>query len=153
MKFVSTSEFPKYVTRKHDIIIIYSLRVFLYISVSWWYFVKFEWQEVSSSLQCSSKYTGLSQQCRSFDCIHSSFHFQVLSYFYQSFGDCTKSTNNKWYKRHFHVPHFLNSLGRSKYLSFFSFSFNFSLWSARTGNFASSLFFVDYCKVWSSGWD
>ena len=43
---------------------------------------------------------------------------------------------------------FFNSLARSRYLSLFSHSFSFILWSAGTAktveNFASSLFFVDY---------
>ena len=45
---------------------------------------------------------------------------------------------------------FFNSQTRSLYLSFFSFSFDFTLWSARNGkvhNFASSLFLIDYYLV------
>ena len=51
---------------------------------------------------------------------------------------------------------FFNSLARSRYLSLFSHSFSFILWSAGTGKstilqiFFFS-FFVDYYKVWSSG--
>ena len=41
------------------------------------------------------------------------------------------------------------SLSRSRYLSLFSLSFNFTLWSAGT-QFCKSSFFVDYYKVWSS---
>ena len=49
---------------------------------------------------------------------------------------------------------FFNFRARSRYLSYFSLSFNFILWSAGTANnFASSLFFVDFHKVWSSGRD
>ena len=50
---------------------------------------------------------------------------------------------------------FSNFLARSRYLSFFSHSFNFILWSAVTANsrILQVLFFVDYYKVWSSGWD
>ena len=52
---------------------------------------------------------------------------------------------------------FFDSLARSKYLSFFSLSFSFILWSARTAKstIRQVLFFVvvDYYKVWSSGWD
>ena len=29
-----------------------------------------------------------------------------VDYYYQSFGDCTKSTNYNWYNRHFHVSKF-----------------------------------------------
>ena len=51
---------------------------------------------------------------------------------------------------------FFNSLSRSTYLSFFSHSFSFILWS--TGTAKSTIlqilfFFVDYHKVWSSGRD
>ena len=35
--------------------------------------------------------------------------------FINPFSDCTKSTNYNWYKRHFHIPQFLNSLARSMY--------------------------------------
>ena len=52
---------------------------------------------------------------------------------------------------------FFDSLARSKYLSFFSHSYRFILWS--TGTEKSTIlqilffFFVDYYKVWSSGKD
>ena len=51
---------------------------------------------------------------------------------------------------------FFNSLARSRYLSFFSHSCSFILWSAET--IKSTIlqilfFFVDYYKVWSSGQD
>ena len=49
---------------------------------------------------------------------------------------------------------FFNSLARSRYLSFFSHSFSFILWSARTAKstiLQFLLFFVDYYKFWSSG--
>ena len=49
-----------------------------------------------------------------------------------------------------------NSLARSRYLSLFSHSFSFILWSAGTAKFTIlQIFFfvVDYYKVWSSGLD
>ena len=57
---------------------------------------------------------------------------------------------------------FFHSLARSRYLSFFSYSFSFILWSAETAKstilqilffsfFRFFFFFVDYYKVWSSG--
>ena len=49
-----------------------------------------------------------------------------------------------------------NSLARSRYLSFFSLSFRFILWSAGTAKSTILLilyFFVDYYEVWSSGRD
>ena len=56
----------------------------------------------------------------------------------------------------FHSFFFFNSLGRFRYLSFFSFSFNFILWSAGTekSTILQVLFFfiiIDYYYVWSSG--
>ena len=51
---------------------------------------------------------------------------------------------------------FFNSQARSRYLSFFSLSFRFILWSAGTAKstILQILFvFVDYYKVWSSGRD
>ena len=51
---------------------------------------------------------------------------------------------------------FFNSLARSRYLSFFSLSFRFILWSAGTAKstiLQIFFFFVDYYEVCSSGWD
>ena len=55
---------------------------------------------------------------------------------------------------------FFNSLARLRYLSLFSHSFSFILWSAGKAKstilqifFFSFFFFVDYYKVWSSGQD
>ena len=50
---------------------------------------------------------------------------------------------------------FSNFLGSSRYLSLFSLSFSFNLWSAGTAKFTirQVLFFVEYHKVWSSGRD
>ena len=53
---------------------------------------------------------------------------------------------------------FFNSLARSRYLSFFSHFFFFQFYSvvrrdSKVNNFANSLLFVDYYKVWSSGRD
>ena len=49
---------------------------------------------------------------------------------------------------------FFNSLARSRYLSFFSLSFRFILWSAGTAKstiLQILFFFIDYYEVWSSG--
>ena len=59
----------------------------------------FEWQQVPSSLQDSSQYSGWSQYYSSLDVLRSSSYFQVLQSFYQSFGGCTKSTNYDRCKR------------------------------------------------------
>ena len=54
---------------------------------------------------------------------------------------------------------FFNSLAKSRYLSLFSHSFSFILWSAGTAKskilhvFFFFFFLVDYYKVWSSGRD
>ena len=54
---------------------------------------------------------------------------------------------------------FFNSLARSRYLSLFSDSFSFILWSAGTVMstilqiFFLFFFFIDYYKVWSPGRD
>ena len=55
---------------------------------------------------------------------------------------------------------FFNSLARSRYLSFFSLSFRFILWTAGTAMstilqilFFFFFFVVDYYEVWSSGRD
>ena len=54
----------------------------------------------------------------------------------------------------FHI--FFDSLARSRYLTFFSISSSFILWSARTAKstiLQVPFFVVDYYKVWSSGQD
>ena len=54
---------------------------------------------------------------------------------------------------------FFNSLARSRYLSFFSLSFRFILWSAGTAKstilqiFCFFFVVVDYYEVWFFGWD
>ena len=73
----------------------------------------------------------------------------------QSFGDCTKCTHNNWYNRHFHVPQFFsNFLTRSRHLSIFSLSFNFTQCSARKKVNSSEfsflfLFFFLLIIIWS----
>ena len=101
----------------------------------------------------------------SLDGLHSSGFFQVFQSLFQSFDDCTKSTNYNWYHHRFHVSPFVcfffSSPARSRYLSLFSLYFNFTLWSAGTSKstilqvllFFSFLFFffffvVDYNLVW-----
>ena len=61
----------------------------------------FEWQQVSSSLQDSAQ-----RECCCLDSLHPFRYFQVLQSLYQSFADCTKSTDYNWYNPHFHVPQF-----------------------------------------------
>ena len=59
--------------------------------------LEFEWEQVSSSLQKSSKDPGQSQQCCSLDYLHTSSYFQVLQPLNQYFGDCTVCNNYNWY--------------------------------------------------------
>ena len=59
-------------------------------------------------------------------------YFLVLQSLNQFFGHCSKSTNSIGRTVTFMFPSFFNSLARSKNLYFFSFSFNFILWSAGT---------------------
>ena len=58
----------------------------------------------------------------------------------------------------FMFTRFFNSLARSRYLSFFSLSLRFILWSAGTAKSTILkifffFFFVDFYKIWSSGRD
>ena len=55
-----------------------------------------EWHQVSQSLR--------SQQYYSLDGLLSSSYFQILQFLYQSFGDCTKSTNYNWYFNYYLIP-------------------------------------------------
>ena len=121
--------------QKRIIIIIIIIHLFEFFSsaLADGFPLEFEWQQISSSLQDSSQYSGRSQQCCSFDSLHQSCYFQILQSLFQAFVDCTKSTNYCWNNRHFHVlQFFFNFLTRSRYLSLFSHPFNFTLWSAGT---------------------
>ena len=46
---------------------------------------------------------------------------------YQTFRDCTEYTYYNWPHRHFYVPYDFGSLATSRYSSFFSLIFHFSL--------------------------
>ena len=87
--------------------------------------LEFEWHQISSSLQDSSQYSGPPQQCCRLDSHDPSSKFQVL-------------------------PSFFNSLARLRYLSFFSLSFRFILWSAGTAKstiLKILFFFVGYYEA------
>ena len=115
-----------------------------------------EWQQIFPSLQDSSRYSGRSQQCCSLDCLHLSSCFSVLLSLYQSFSDCTKSTNYHWYYRHFHIPQLFQFPGNVEIgILFFAFFHFYSMVSRyrKFHNFAGSLFFVDYYKVRLFDWD
>ena len=116
--------------------------IYIYIII---YFLKFftsaltdgfslesEWQQVSSSLQDSSQYSGRSQKWSSLDGLHSSANLQVL----QSLCNPLVTVPNALITIGIIVTcmfhSFFNSLARLRYLSFFSHSFSFNLWSAGT---------------------
>ena len=72
-------------------------------------------------------------------------YFQVLQSFYQSFSDCTKSTNHNWYNRHFLILLFfsipLQSRGTYPSFDFFQFYYAFGR-DTKVHNSASSFFFL-----------
>ena len=121
-------------------IIIYSFRVF-HISVSWWFFTGV-W--VTSSLL---KSPGLFSVFWLFS-IMLSFGWSPLPLFTVPKAPITISII---FTCMFHS--FFNSQARSRYLSFFSHSFSFILWSAGTAKSTILQFlfvFVDYYYVWIS---
>ena len=120
----------------------YSLRV-LHISVCRW---SSNGVWVTTSVQDSSQYSGLSQQYCSLNCLHSSFYFQVPQSLYQSFGDCTKCINYNSYNRYFHVPQFFQFSSKVQVLILLFAFFQFCSVVSRDWkihNPAGSHFFVD----------
>ena len=115
--------------------------------------LEFEWQHVCSSLQDSSQDSGRSQQCCRLDSLYSSRPFNNPLVIVPN-APITIGTIVTFI---FHS--FLNSLARSRYLSFISLSFRFILWSAGTAMstilqiLLFFFFFADYYEVWSSGRD
>ena len=128
-----------------------------YYHVTYWEFftsaladdlsLEFEWQQISSSLQDSSQYSGRSQYCSSLDGFHSSSYFKVLQSLYQSFGDCNKSTNFNWYNCHFHVRQFCQFPSKIQVLIL---SFNFTRCSSGTAKSTvlQVLFFLLFFFCW-----
>ena len=83
---------------------------FFFILIIWEYFtlaladgfpLESEWQQVFSSLQDASRYSGRCQPCCSLYSLHSSSYFQVLQSLYQSFGECTERTHYNCFNLHF----------------------------------------------------
>ena len=71
---------------------------------------------------------------------------QVLQSLFQSFGDCTKSSNYNWYHCHFHVLHFFSSICKVQVFIFLFTFFQFycgllGQQSPRFGNFSFFFFF------------
>ena len=109
--------------------------------------LKFEWQQISSSLHDFSQYSGQSPWYSSLDGLHSSSFFPSppvpLIIFW-------------WLFQAHQFPIFLNSQVRSRYVSFFSLSFNFTMWCVHPGqqspqfikfSFFFSLFFFFCCST------
>ena len=106
----------------------------------------FEWQQVYSNLQDSSRYSGRSRLCSSLDGHHSASYFQVLQPLYQSFGDCTKSYDYNWYNRY--SLFLFNSLARFTLFLSLAFFFNyFTQWSAGTAK-STIRQVVFFCCCW-----
>ena len=118
---------------------------------------EFEWQQVSLSLQDSSQYSGRSQQCYTVWIVSTRPPTSKSSNpFNNPLVTVLKAPITIGIIITFMIHSFFNCPARSRYLSFFSLSFSFILWSAGTTKFTilQVLFFVvDYNKVWSSGQD
>ena len=96
------------------------------------FYLEFEWQKVSSSLQNSSQDSGRSKQCCHLDSLYPSANFQVLQAFNNPFSIVPKAQITIGTIVTFMFHSFFNSLARSRYLSFFSHSFRFILKCAGT---------------------
>ena len=75
------------------IVFILLLWEFFTLALADGFWLGFEWQQISSSFLGSSQYSGRSFSICSLNGRHSSSNSQVLQSLYQSFDDCTKSTN------------------------------------------------------------
>ena len=97
----------------------------------------------TSNNQDSPKDSCRSQQWCSLCSLHPSRYFKVLQSLYETFADCTKSTNYNRYYCHFHVPQFFKSLAtlsilpcvplQHQSLQFFSlslFCWFYNVWSS-----------------------
>ena len=89
--------------------------------------IGFEWQQVISILQDSSRHSDRYQQCSSLVGLYSFSNFQVLQVMYYFLMTVLRVPIGITVNFMFHS--FFNSLAMST--SFFSLSFNFTLWSAK----------------------
>ena len=94
--------------------------------------LEFKRQQVCSSLQDTSQYSGRPQQCCRLDSLYPSANFQVLQAFNNPLVTVPNAPITIGTIVTFMFHSFFNSLARSRYLSFFSLSFRFILWSAGT---------------------
>ena len=84
---------------------------------------------MSSSVQDSSQYSGRSKQCCSLNGPTRSLNSKSYSPFNNAFVTVLKASIMISIIVTFIFYSFFNSLAKSRYLSFFSLSFNFILWS------------------------
>ena len=84
---VSDSYFNVQILQSLFLVLVDSSNSNFILSIPWEFFtsaladglsLESEWQQVFSSLQDSSQYSGRSQQCRSLGFLKTSFYFQVL---------------------------------------------------------------------------
>ena len=94
--------------------------------------LEFELQQISSSLQDSSQYSGRPQQCCRLDSLHPSANFQVLQALNNHLVTVPNAPITIGTIVTFMFHSFFISLARLRYLFFFSLSFRFILWSAGT---------------------
>ena len=108
--------------------------------------------QVSSGLQDSSQYSGRPQQCCSLDGLDSPSDFQLFQSPFQAFDTVPGVPITIGITVTLVLYSFLSFLARSKYLSFFSTSLIFTLWSTETTKSTIRLvpFFSNYYKVCSS---
>ena len=110
--------------------------------------LELEWQQISVSLQNSSRYSGRSQQRCCLNGLLSSSYFQVLSSLCRTIGDCTKRTNDRLVSLSISGSYFFQSASNVWVLiSFLAFFPPFSLWWTDTakstiGKFLLFIFFV-----------
>ena len=111
--------------------------------------LEFEWLQVSSGLQESS------QQCCRFDSLYPPPNSKSSRPFNNPLVIVPNAPITIGIIVTFMFHSLFNSLARSRYLSFFSLSFRFILWSAGTAKstILKILFFVDHYEIWSSGRD
>ena len=103
---LNTLNFPFSFNSKYSLIfiIIWSILLFIpfrvfHINVNQWFPIGV-WVIVSR-LKSSGLFSVFCPICCSLDGLHLSCYFLAFQLLYQSFGDCTESTNYNWYHRHY----------------------------------------------------
>ena len=143
---------------------IFSPNIIIIIIIIFWGFFTLEladcfsleckWQQVSSSLQDPSQYPGRFEQFCRLNGLYSSSYFQVLQSLYQSFGDCTKSTNLLLVLLPLSCSFFFQSPSKVQVLICLFAFFQFYLVECRDSKIhysAGHFFFLFFFFCWSSG--